>query len=169
MEVFDAIITRRSIRKYRDKAVSPEFIEKLLRAAMYAPSANNYQPWQFIVINERSILNEIPNVQPYSKMLYTAPLGILICGDEKFEKLPGYNAVNCSAATQNLLLAAHDCGLGTCWIGIYPREERISGIRQLLKLPDNIIPISLISVGYPAELKDIPERFIPSRIHYNGW
>jgi nitroreductase len=169
MELFDAIITRRSIRKYKDKIVPPELIEKILTAAMYAPSANNYQPWQFIVINERSILNEIPVVQPYSKMLYTATLGILICGDENYEKLPGYNAVNCSAATQNLLLAAHDCGLGTCWIGIYPREERMAGIKKLLKLPENIVPISLIAVGYPDEARETTERFIPSRIHYNGW
>ena len=169
MEVFEAIFTRRSIRKYTDKQVSTEIIEKILKAAMYAPSANNYQPWQFVVVNDRKILNEIPNVHPYSKMLYTASLAILICGDENYEKLPGYNAVNCSAATQNLLLAAHACGLGTCWLGVYPREERMSEIKGFFKLPDNIIPISLIAVGYPDEIKETPERFIPSRIHYNSW
>jgi nitroreductase len=169
MEVFDAIITRRSIRKYTNKQVSPDIVEKLLKAAMYAPSANNYQPWQIIVINERSLLDKITEVHPYSKMLKTATLAILICGDENFEKLSGYNAVNCSAATQNLLLAAHSFGLGTCWIGIYPREQRISGVKELFKIPFNVIPISLISVGYPDEVKEIPERFIPSRVHYNGW
>ena len=169
MEVFDAIITRRSIRKYSDKPVDPELVLKILKAAMYAPSANNFQSWQFIVITERKILNEIPKIQPYSTMLNTAQTAILICGDQLSEKLPGYNAVNCSAATQNLLLAAHGCGLGTCWIGIYPREERMFGIKKLLSLPDHIIPISLVSVGYADEIKETPERFISSKIHFNRW
>lgn len=169
MEIFDAIITRRSIRKYSDKPVDPVIVEKLLRAAMYAPSANNYQPWQIIVINERVLLNKIKAVHPYAKMLETATLAVLICGDEQYEKLPGYHAVNCSAATQNLMLAAHGLGLGTCWVGVYPREERMNAMKALFDLPGHVIPVSLIAVGYPDEIKATPDRFIPSRVHYNGW
>ena len=169
MDFYDAIIKRRSIRKYKDTPVSEELVEKLLKAAMYAPSANNFQSWQFIVVNQRPILEQIVKVHPYSRMLLTAPVAIIICGDENYEKLPGYNAVNCSAATENLMVAAYGFGLGSCWVGLYPREERMSGIRDLFKLPQEILPVSLIAVGYPDEEKQLPERFIPSRIHYNSW
>lgn len=169
MDIFDTIITRRSIRKFIDKPVSPEYIEKLLKAAMYAPTANNYLPFQFIVITERAILNEIPNIHPYSKMLYQAPLAILVCGDDEFEKNIGYHVQNCSAATQNLLLAAHALGLAGCWIGIYPREVRMDGMKKLLQLPENVTPISLTAIGYSDETVETPDRFIKSRIHYNGW
>ena len=169
MEVFDAIITRRSIRKFINKEVDPEIVKKLLKAAMYAPTANNYQSWQFLVINDRKILNEIPKVHPYSKMLHEATLAILVCGDENYEKIEGYNVTTCVAATQNLLLAAHSLGLGTCWLGIYPREVRMKPIIHLFKLPQNIIPVTLIAIGYPNETKETPERFKPERIHYNKW
>jgi nitroreductase len=169
MELFNAIIKRRSIRNYIAKPVSPEFTEKILKAAMYAPTANNYLPFQFIVITERNILNEIPNIQPYSKMLYMAPLAILVCGDDEYEKNIGYHVQNCSASTQNILLSATALGLATCWIGIYPREERMNGIKKLLKLPVNVTPISLVAIGYTDETVETPDRFISSRIHYNGW
>lgn len=157
MEVFDAIITRRSIRKYSDKPVDPELVLKILKAAMYAPSANNFQSWQFIVITERKILNEIPKIQPYSTMLNTAQTAILICGDQLSEKLPGYNAVNCSAATQNLLLAAHGCGLGTCWIGIYPREERCSELKNYYPCQIRLFLFPLFQLVMLMKLRKLPK------------
>lgn len=169
MEAMEAILTRRSIRKYTKQSVSEEVIRKLLEAAMSAPSARNTQPWHFVVINDRAILDEIPKLHPYSQMLKEAPLAILVCGDLKLQNNEGYIVQDCSAATQNLLLAAHSEGLGAVWLGIYPREERISGIRKLLNIPSYILPISLISLGHPAEKKERENRYQESRVHYNRW
>lgn len=169
METLNAIISRRSIRKYKSQAVESEKIEQLLKAAMYAPSARNTQSWQFIVISERAMLDEIRKVHPYAGMLKEATLAILICGDKTLETNEGYLNTNCSASTQNILLAAHDLGLGSVWLGVYPREERMNALSSLFKLPEHIIPISLVAIGYPAETKEIPDRFLPERIHYNKW
>ena len=136
---------------------------------MQAPSARNFQPWQFIVTTERNILDKIPKVHPYAEMMYQATLAILVCGDLNLEKSVEYCAVNCSAATQNILLAAHDCGLGAVWLGVYPREERIAGLKKLFNIPDDIIPISLIACGYPDEELEAEDRFKRERIHKNHW
>jgi len=169
METIQAIISRRSIRKYKSQAVENEKIEQLLKAAMYAPSARNTQSWQFIVISDRAMFDEIRRVHPYAGMLKEATLAILICGDKTLETNEGYLNTNCSASTQNILLAAHDLGLGSVWLGVYPREERMNALSSLFKLPEHIIPISLVAVGYPAEAKETPDRFLPERIHYNKW
>jgi nitroreductase len=169
METLNVIFNRRSIRKYKSQAVEPEKIEQLLKAAMYAPSARNTQSWQFMVITERAILDEIRKVHPYAGMLKEATLAILVCGDKTLETNEGYLNTNCSAATQNILLAAYDLGLGSVWLGVYPREERMKGLSSLFQLPGHIIPISLIAIGYPAEAKEDPDRFLPERIHYNKW
>ena len=136
---------------------------------MYAPSANNQQPWHFMVIDDPEIMGQIVQIHPYAKMLSDASVAILICGDENMELSKGYWPVDCSAATQNLLLAAHGIGLGAVWLGVHPREERKSGIRKLFKLPDHIQPFALVSVGYPDEEKAHPERFKPDRVHWNKW
>jgi len=169
METLEAIITRRSIRKFKSKEIEEELIIKMLQAAMYAPSARNTQPWHFIVINDRKKLDEIPRLHPYADMCYEAPLAIMICGDLTLEKMEGYIAINCAAATQNLLLAAHDLGLGAVWLGVYPRKERMNALSKFFEIPENIIPVSLVAVGYPNESKSTPERFKPERIHYNKW
>ncbi|MGD0709648.1 MAG: nitroreductase family protein [Bacteroidales bacterium] len=169
MDTFDAIYSRRSIRKYESKAVEPEKIQKLLTAAMYAPSARNTQSWQYIVITERSVLKTIMDVHPYAQMLAEAPLAIIVCGDKTMEPNEGYLNTNCSAATQNILLAAQASGLGSVWLGVYPRQERMKGIAGLFMLPEHIIPISLIALGYPAEKKMDPGRYMPERVHYNKW
>lgn len=169
MEILEAIYTRRSIRKYSGKKVTEEEIQTLLKAAMYAPSANNQQPWHFMVIDDPEIMDQIVQIHPYAKMLSDASVAILICGDENMELSKGYWAVDCSAATQNLLLAAHGIGLGAVWLGVHPREERKSGIRKLFMLPDHIQPFALVSVGNPGEDKVHPERFKPDRVHWNKW
>lgn len=169
MDVFEAIHTRRSIRKYSDKEVSNEQIEKMLRAAMAAPSARNYQAWHFIVIKDKEVMHKIPEFHPYSKMLLEASVAIIVCGDYSIEQMTEYNNQNCSAATQNLLLAAHGLGLGAVWLGVFPRDQRVDGIRKLCNLPEHILPISLISIGYPAEEKEHADRFKPERVHYNKW
>ncbi len=169
MEVIEAILTRRSIRKYSREKITDKQIEIILKAAMYAPSAMNQQPWHFIVIDDREKLNRIMEVHPYSKMLKEAGLAILVCGDERLQLSKGYWVVDCGAATQNLLLAAHGIGLGAVWLGVHPREERKLGIRKIFNLPDHVQPFSLISIGYPAEEKLFPQRFKPERIHKNTW
>ncbi len=169
MELMDAIIKRRSIRQFTDRPVEQTKIETIIKAAMYAPSARNYQSWHFIVCNKREKLNEIPHVHPYSEMMKQATAAILICGDLTIEPSADYNSINCSAATQNLLLCAHNMGLGAVWLGVYPREERMQGLSKLFNLPKEIIPISLVAIGYANETKDIPDRFKPERIRYNSW
>ena len=169
MNVLDAILSRRSIRRYIDKPVSTEEITELVKFAMYAPSAVNKQPWHFIIITDRSILDEIMKFHPHAGMLSQAAAAVLICGDEELAHTPAYWPVDCSAATQNFLLAAHGKGLGAVWLGIYPREERISAMKSLMNLPEHIHPFSLISIGYHAEAPRVPERCKPERIHLNKW
>ncbi len=169
MDAIEAILTRRSIRKYSSRIITENTIKQLLETAFNAPSANNYQPWHYIIINDRKKLDAIPNFHPYSKMLCDASIAILVCGDLHLEKFLGYLILDCSAATENILIAAHAKGLGACWLGIYPQEERITGIKKLFNLPDHIIPISLISLGYPAEHIDREDRYDKARVHHNKW
>jgi nitroreductase len=169
MDAIEAIINRRSIRKYKIKAIDGSLIKELLEVGMSAPSAGNEQPWHFIVIDNRKILNNIPRFHPHSVMLKDAPLAILVCLDSNLEKHKGMGIQDCSAATENILIAINAKGLGAVWLGIYPREERIKGMRRLLDIPDNIIPFSLISIGYPSEKKQRENRYNKSRVHYNQW
>jgi len=169
METLEAIRTRRSIRKFTGETISEELVTKILEAAMYAPSGRDTQPWHFIVVTEKEILHKIPRIHPHANMVFDAPLAILVCGDLSLEHIMPYNAINCTAAAQNLMLAAHDLGLGSVWLGVYPRKERMDPMAQLFELPENIFPISLIALGYPAETVETPERFKKTRIHYNKW
>ncbi|OHB70232.1 MAG: NADH dehydrogenase [Planctomycetes bacterium RBG_13_63_9] len=169
MDALEAIRTRRSIRKYRSEAVPDELIRQLLAAAMSAPSARNAQPWQFVVIRDRGLLDEIPRISPNAAMAGQAPLAILICGDLGLEKSPGYWPVDCAAAAENLLLAAHALGLGAVWTGVYPRQPRIEGLRRLLGVPEGVVPHSLIVLGYPAEQPPSPDRYLPERVHQDRW
>ena len=168
MDAMEIILTRRSIRKYTEQPVSDEVLKELLEAAMCAPSAANRQPWCFVVINDRKILDDIPNYHPYAQMLKEAPAAILVCCDSDLQ-MGDYGVQDCSAATQNILLAAHAKGLGAVWLGVYPTEVKVTDIKRLLNLPENIIPISLISVGYPAEQKSPPDHYRADRVHYNHW
>jgi len=143
-------------------------LEELLKAAMYAPSAGNCQPWHFVVIKDRKILDEIPRFHPYSRMLKEAPVAILVGCDWDLQ-MPGFGVQDCSAATQNILLAAQAKGLGTVWLGIYPDEAMVANMKRLLKLPEHIVPIALVSVGYPAEQKPQPERYQADRVHHDRW
>jgi nitroreductase len=162
-------MTRRSIRKYTDRAVPDELISQLLKAAMAAPSAGNEQAWQFIVIRDRALLDAIPKFHPYSAMLKYASVAVLVCGDLTLEKYKGYWVQDCSAATQNLLLAAKAQGLGAVWTGVYPLDDRVAGMRKLLGLPTHIVPLSLVPLGFPAEQPGRADRFDQTRIHHDRW
>ncbi len=169
MDVLEAIHTRRSIRKYVDQSVPEELIQKLLAAAMQAPSARNQQPWQFVVIDDRAMLAKIPEFMPNAAMVAEAPLAILVCADLNLETSPGYWMVDCAAAVENLLLAAHGLGLGAVWCGVYPRDKRMDGLRLLAGLPKNVVAHSLIVVGYGAEKVPAEDRYRPDRVRRNHW
>jgi nitroreductase len=169
MEAMEAIFARRSIRKYSGESISDEQVELLLKAAMYAPSAVNKQPWHFVVFRDAETKKNIVAFHPNASMLVGADTGILVCYDENLQHDAGYGPVDCGAATQNILLAAQASGLGAVWVGIYPRQNRIESIHKLFSLPSNIKPFSIVSLGYPGEKKSFPERFNRERIHYEKW
>jgi nitroreductase len=169
MEVLEAIHTRRSIRKFEDKTIPPEILKKIVNAAMAAPSAGNSQPWEFIVLTEKKVLAQVPAINPYAQMAVGAPAAVLVCGKLEVEKFPGYWVVDCSAATQNMLLAAHSLGLGAVWTGIYPQQDRMDGFARLLGLPDRITAHSLVVMGYPAQSLPAQDRFRLDRVHCNRW
>ena len=169
MEAMEAILTRRSIRRYTGQPVEMDTVYELLEAAMSAPSAGNEQPWQFVVVTERRLLNEIPKHHPHSSMVPGAALAILVCGELKREKHPGFWVQDCAAATQNILLAAHARGLGAVWLGIHPRQERAETFGRLFGLPEDVVPLCLIAIGHPAEEKPPSNRYDLARIHYNKW
>jgi nitroreductase len=169
MDALETIHTRRSIRKYENRLVPEEMVQKLLAAAMQAPSARNQQPWQFVVIDDRAMLAEIPVFMPNAAMAGEAPLAILICGDLSLEKSEGYWVVDCAAATQNLLLAAHALGLGAVWCGVFPREPRMEGLRRLVGLPENVMAHSLVVLGFPADQVPREDRYRPDRVRRNHW
>ncbi len=167
MEAIEAILTRRSIREYTSETISPEAINDLLKAAMAAPSSHNVQPWHFIVIEDHQILDKIPETHPYATMLLQAQFAIAICGDIQVQ--PEVWMVDCALAAQNILLAAHAKGLGAVFVGVYPITSRMRELKDLLKLPDYILPLSLISMGYPKEPKAPANRFSSSKVHWGRW
>jgi nitroreductase len=169
MEVFDAIFNRRSIRKYTSDVVTDELLEKIIEGGMYAPSAVNTKPWHFIIFREKETIHSINEVHPNSQMLKEASTGILICYDTKLQHDEGYGPIDCSAATQNMLLAAHALNLGACWVGIYPRKNRIETLHKLFDLPEHVIPFAVISVGFPGEVRRKPDRFLKDRIYKERW
>lgn len=169
METIKAILTRRSIRKYADKAIAAEHYEVMLKAAMHAPSARNRQPWHFILINERPVLKSLSEVSPSWKMLDEAAGAIVICGDPELEESESFIIQDCSAATQNILLAAHELGLGTVWLGVHPKEDRLIPLKNILHIPEHIVPVSMIAIGNPAEEREQPDRYNTGRIHQDRW
>jgi nitroreductase len=156
LNTMDAIRGRHSIRKYKpDAEVTREQLDTLLEAAMLAPSACNTRPWEFVVVRGRDMLNKIADAHPYAQMLRTASLAIIVCGlpDVQKDIATGYFPQDCAAATENILLAAAGMGLGTCWCGVYPREERIPDMKRLLGIESASasVPFNVIAVGVPDE------------------
>ncbi len=165
----ETILTRRSIRKYTAQPVSDDLVTELLRAAMAAPSAGNQQPWQFVVVRDRATLEVVSTANPYGGMARDAQLAVIVCGDLEREERPGFWVQDCAAATENLLIAAHDAGLGAVWCGTYPREERMQPIAVALGLPEQVIPFAVVPIGYPAEHPAPADRYDPGRVHFNRW
>ena len=165
------IFERRSIRAYKPGEVSQEVIQKLLQAAMAAPSAAAKDPWRFVVIRQRETLAQIAAALPNGKMLEHAALGIAVCGDLEaaHDRQLSYLLQDCSAAVQNLLLCAHILGLGACWLGVHPREQRIKALTEILSLPASVVPVACVSIGYPAENLQPRTRFNAGYVHWDRW
>lgn len=169
MDAIEAIKTRRSIRKYLKNPITEKIVYELIELGMNAPSAGNEKPWHFIIIDDIKILKTIPSFHPHANMLKEASLAILICYDINLEKHKGMAVQDCSAATENILIASNAKGLGAVWLGIYPRNERVNGMKKILNIPENVIPFSLISLGYPAEQKSSKDVYDILRVHHNQW
>jgi nitroreductase len=165
-ELIQTIFARRSIRKYTSEPVGESEIKTLLEAAMAAPSASNSQPWQFVVVTDRKTLDALAEAHPYGKMLFQAPLCVAVCGE------PAASAhweQDCSAATENLLLAVAALGLGAVWLGVHPRTERVAAVRHVLGIPEGITPLCLLSIGHPAERKEPRTQYDEARVHRDRW
>lgn len=169
METLKAILSRRSIRKYSGSAIPDEHYEILLKAAMHAPSARNRQPWHFVIIGDKHLLLRLSESSPSWKMLSQAHKALVVCGDMHTEDAESFLVQDCSAATQNILLAAHELGLGAVWLGVHPREDRVDELRAALGLPGHIVPVSMISIGVPDEERQAEDRYLGDRVHFNRW
>ena len=170
-EILKTIEDRRSIRKYQDREVDEATITLLLKAGMAAPSAHNLQPWEFIVVTDRKTLNLIADAHSSGKMLLEASLCVCVCGNlERAHKdFTDYWIQDCSAATENILLAAKSLGLGAVWCGVYPRPDRIKLVREILSLPSHVIPLNVIAVGYPDEDPPVKDKWLEDRVHWHRW
>ena len=171
-EAIDNIMTRVSVREFTGGKISAEQIDTLLRAAMAAPSAINRQPWAFIVVTDETIIAQLGEALPYSRCSNHPACAIIPCGDlsKAIEGEMGAFWINdVSAATENLLLAAHAMGLGAVWTGLHPDMKRATMVQQLLGLPEHIIPLCVVPVGVPAEHPALKDKYIPENIHYNKW
>ncbi len=172
--VIDCIMTRASVRSYTDEQVSDSLINKILRAGMAAPTAANQQPWHFVVVNEQSLKDSITEAFEYTKMVEHCSFAVVVCGDmdNLFEgDIPdgGFWVEDCSAAAENMLLAAHALGIGGVWCGIYPLKDREERLREILHLPVNLTPLNVMAFGYPAHKVAPKDKWTPAKIHYNAY
>ncbi|MDF2538706.1 MAG: nitroreductase [Herbinix sp.] len=169
MDVLEAIYTRRSVRRFTGEPVSDQDLEAVLKAGFHAPSAHNLQPWDFIVIKNKEKFEQIAKAHTYAKMLPKAEICILLCGDTNKQQMTGFLIEDCSAAMENMLLAAHGIGLGAVWCGLYPVTELTDAMRQICFIPDHIIPVGMMVLGHKGEEKKAAERYDTTKLHYEEW
>ncbi len=170
--VIKTIHSRKSVRHFNEEIVSKEQIEVLIKAGMAAPSANNIQPWAFIGISKRDTLDQLANGLPYAKMLFRATAAIVVCGipaKSGSDSPEGYWVQDCSAASQNILLAAEALGLGAVWTGVHPRIERIKVVRDILGIPESVIPLNVIPLGYPEGIEKPKDKYKKENIMWEEW
>ena len=170
--VLENIMTRVSVRQFTGEKISDEQIDILLRAAMAAPSAINKQPWAFIVVTDEALIAKLGEALPYSRCSNKPACAFIPCGDLS-KAIEGEMAAfwinDVSAATENLLLAAHAMGLGAVWTGLHPDMNRAAMVQQMLGLPEHIIPLCVVPVGVPAEQTEVKDKYKPENIHFNKW
>ncbi len=172
--VIDCIMTRASVRNYTDEKINDSTVNKILRAGMAAPTAANQQPWHYVVINDQALKDSITAAFEYTKMVADCSFAVVVCGDmdNLFDgDIPdgGFWVEDCSAASENMLLAAHALGIGGVWCGIYPLKDREARLRSILNLPSNLTPMNVMAFGYPAQPVAPKDKWVPAKIHYNAY
>ena len=168
MEALKAIMGRRSIRKYTGEKIPEGDIKTLLEAAMNAPSAHNKQPWHFIVVDDRAVLDKVPEYHGYSKMLGMASHAIVVLGDNAVQDTDFW-IHDCAAAIENILIAAHAMGYGAVWLGVHPSEALIKGTKDLFGVPGHVTPLGIVSLGVTTVKKPPRENYNEERVHWNKW
>jgi nitroreductase len=166
-ELLDVMYSRRSIRAFTDESVNDEQVEAMLKAGMAAPSAQNLQPWHFVVVRKRKNLDALAEVHKYAYMLEKAPLAIVVCGDEEISSK--HWVEDTCAATQNILLAATVVGLGGVWVSIYPKKKHQKAVRELLDIPDHVGVLCVLAIGHPAEKRKARTQYSADRVHQEEW
>lgn len=178
MDLSEGLLTRRSVRQFDvTKEISKVDLLEIIKAAQYAPSAHNKQPWEFLVITDKEKMSQLRHVQPWTSFAKDASAVVLVCGntDEAFSRHKedeswNYADIDCSLATQNLMLAAHAKGIGACFCGAAPMPKVIAGLQEMFALPHNVRPLSIVVLGYPKEEPKQPtDRFKPEKIHWGKW
>lgn len=163
------IFKRRSIRRFENKPVEPEKLDRILRAGMQAPSAHNLQPWEFLVLTEQDKRDAVSKMSPWAGMVAKAPVTIIVVGNQKNPEMLKFLPQDLGACTQNILLQITEEGLGGCWMGFYPDEERVNSVREYFNIPQDRIPFSVIALGYSPDENHFVDRSDMSRVHYNKW
>ena len=170
MEIFDAIHTRRSIRQYKPGKVTDSQIQKILEAALTAPTARNLQHWHFVVIRDKEALKDIAVHNPHCTMASQADCAILVCSDHSITGASDYWQQDCGACVQNILLAIHALGLGAVWTAAYPKNEAyVNWVKERFELPEKVMPFAVIPIGIPAQESKKQDRFKKERVHYENW
>ena len=170
MEVFmNSIFERTSVRKYTDAPIEKEKLDLILRAGFCAPSAHNFQPWEFVVVQNKDKLKEMSTLTPWARPLAGASLGMVFCCDTTRNPNMSRCQQDCAAATENMLLEAKELGVGSVWIGVYDDADRVEKVRNAFSLPEHIVPLWMAAFGYPAETPAVKEKYREERIHYEEW
>ena len=169
MDTYEAITTRRSVRRYTPDPVPEQLIRELLTAAMSGPSAHNRQPWHFVLVSDGEQLGALASIEAYRGTLSQASLAIVVCGDMQLARQDDVWLLDCAIATHNIILLAQSMGLGACWLECHFREERALAVREKLGLPEHIQTLAVVSIGYPAEEKPPLPRYKEERVHHDRW
>lgn len=169
MDIYTAITTRRSIRRFTGQAISDNMLHDILNAGFCAPSAKNRRPWHFIVVKDRDVLVKLDETSEFGHMVKNSAFSIVVCGDTAVELQPEFTYEDCSAAMQNMLLCAHGLGLGAVWCGIFSEGTWYPKIKEILAVPGSARLIGLAAFGYPDEQRAAPDRFVQNKIHYDKW
>jgi len=171
-ETLKTIMNRKSVRSYQAAPISKEQLELIVKAGMAAPTAVDKRPWEFVVITDRALLKQLAEALPYAKMAEQAAAAILVAGDldrQHGGREADYWMVDCAAAAENILLAVESLGLGAVWTAVYPEQERIEAVRELLDVPSGVVPLALIPIGAPGGDQKPKDKWDPRRLHWNGW